>query len=301
MHVHVSFLLVPPLALPAFPPPPPSPSQLRDEEGAPVGNVQVHHAQVSSPDEWHPPLLRPPELRQRDAACLLIRRVRVLPALAAVSQPPPFHALAELPSDSGNNEEEGGASEEEEEEEEEGSMDAGEAGQRRLAHWYADRKRACWEERGLLDMLGLHVASGMPLSVADASRHVRLDVVQGLIAITSAGRAEQGRGQGELLVINGLRAAATDPDAEVRRMAIAGYAMLAPHADEDVIELLGTVIDEGMDDSYLRLTRVEHTTNDVGAVQVCACLHETGRVGESERAGERREKGPPATCTQVLV
>ena len=104
-----------------------------------------------------------------------------------------------------------------------------------------------------------------------------------------------------MLVINGLRAAAKDPDAEVRRMAIAGYAMLAPHADEDVIELLGTVIDEGMDDSYLRLTRVEHTTNDVGAVQVCACLHETGRVGESERAGERREKGPPATCTQVLV
>jgi HAMP domain-containing protein len=268
--------------------------QLRNEEGAPVGNVLVHHVEVSSPDEWHPPLVRPPELRQRDAACLLIRRVRVLPALAAVSNPPPHHALAALSSDV-NGDGEGGEKEAEEEEDEGFSA---EAGQGRWIHFRAERERACWEEKGLLDMLGLHVASGMSISEADASKNVRLDVVQGLIAITSAGRVQQGRGQGESLVVQALRAAARDLDAEVRRAAISGYAKLAPHADEDVIALLGTVVDEGMDDSYLRLTRVEHTTNDIGAVQEAAVealtLHATqGRV--------RLLASPASACASVLT
>jgi hypothetical protein len=182
---------------------------------------------------------------------------------------------------------------EEEEEEEEigwGGDDKEEQARRR-------HERECEEERGrcvvkgILDVLGLCVCPGesgsiLALGAADQSREVRLAAVHALVALASgSSRRQEGQvqGQGEDLVVGALRAAVADADSEVRCSALRGYATLTACGDEEVIKLLGEVIDEGMDGGYLRATKVEGTVNDVGKCQEAAVellpLHATrGRV-----------------------
>ena len=264
-----------------------------------TGRLLVAHAHATNPSEWHPPKMRE---RLRDEAQLVVRRVRVLPPPAPEAQPPPYLFFA-------------GETEEVEAEEDEVAADgegvaggeaSGELGRlqrevRLLGRVRAsEAERAIWQEKCLLHVLGLACAGEagagagvVSVGVADPCRLVRLEAVRALVALGGGGGGVWREGGGEETVVQALRAAARDADSEVRRTAVEGCARLAPVGDEGVVELLRSVIDDGMADEYLRATAVSRSRNAVGEVQLAAV---TALAAHATQGRVRLRTTPPEAC-----
>ena len=264
-----------------------------------TGRLLVAHAHATNPSEWHPPKVRE---RLRDEAQLVVRRVRVLPPPAPEAQPPPYLFFAgeteevEAEEDEVAADAEGGAGGEASGELMRLQREVGLLGRMRAS----EAERAIWQEKCLLHVLGLACAGEagagvgvVSVGVADPCRLVRLEAVRALAALGGGGEGVWREGGGEETVVQALRAAARDADSEVRRSAVEGCARLAPVGDEGVVELLGSVIDDGMADEYLRATAVSRSRNAVGEVQLAAV---TALAAHATQGRVRLRTTPPEAC-----